>query len=64
MRIEIWFDNSNPNAMMRCFPEIDEKSVDMDEDTGRLYFKSATSDHVFMVNMDHVAFIEYMPSAK
>ena len=62
MRIEIWFDNSNSEAMMRCFPHVDENSVNKKD--GKLYFNSATSDHRFEVNLNHVLFIEYMPTEK
>ena len=62
MRIEIWFDNTNQEAMMRCFPHVDPESVNKKDN--KLYFNSATSDHRFEINMNHVAFIEYMPTAE
>lgn len=60
MRIEIWFDNDNREAMMRCFPNVDEKSINADGDW--LRFASATSDHTFNINKSHILFVEFMPT--
>lgn len=60
MRIEVWFDNNNNEAVMRCFPNVDDKSINTEGDW--LRFASAKSDHTFNINKNHILFIEFMPS--